>query len=196
MKLRYHLNSLLAFICIVAMGAATIATFPQNIDPLRQLEARARAIPALHTSNSVPVDDRYQEQLIRTETVVQFVLGVHIIYMDIDEAEGILGFTMLDTKQPRAVVVDSKLHATARLEVLAHEAGHRLQPPVWDSNTSESEVFAQAVSYLVCLSYGHDTLDSSAAYLAVHKGGLHVLTDYKLDIEYAVMVLSGGTRAK
>lgn len=159
--------------------------------PLVQLEHRARQIPALHTIYMVPTDDNYHFAALRLQAIVENVMGVEVRYIDIDDPD-LAGWTMLNPSAPRAVQIDKALKGTARLEVLAHEAAHRLQPPVFAPTSSESEVFAEAVSFLVCRVYGHDDLETAATYLAIHKGGLHVLTDYRLEIDYAVTVLSGG----
>ncbi len=161
--------------------------------PLQQLENRTRQIPALHTVYMAPMDDDFFYATIRLQNTVQQVLGVAVDFTEMDDAS-LAGWTQLQPSAPRAVHVDNQLHWTARLEVLAHEAGHRLQPPVFAPTSSESEVFAEAVEFLVCRAYGHDTLEISANYLAVHKGGLHVLHDYRMEIDYAVAVLTAGAR--
>lgn len=158
-------------------------------DPLLQLEDRTRELPAMATLYIAPLDDNFAPQTLRLETVVEFVMGVQVNYVDIEEP-GLFGFTQLKPNVHEVNVLKT-LHQTARLEILSHEAAHRLQPPTI-STDSDSEVFAESVSFLVCRVAGHDDLERASVYLAVHKGGLHVLRDYRQDIDYAVMVLTGG----
>lgn len=61
------------------------------------------------------------------------------------------------------VSVDADLHWNARYAVLAHEAGHILEP-IWCS-TRQGEAFAEMVSALV----SHDGLREHARYLASMK---------------------------
>lgn len=162
-----------------------------SMDPLTRLERHARAVPALHMVYMEPQDDDFFYQTKQLEAVVQEVLGVEVNYISLENT-GLAGFTAFGPKAPRAVNIDEKMHWTARLEVLAHEAGHRLAPPPIQIPGSESEVFAEAVSFLVCRAFGHDNLNTSATYLSIYKDGLHVLHDNRMEIEYAVTVLTGG----
>jgi hypothetical protein len=181
------LVGLLFFVCLGFDANGTPAWW----SPLQQLEHRTRQIPALHTIYMAPTDDAYAMQAARVATIVENVLGVQVNFIKMDDPD-LAGWTMLQGTAPRAVNIDQGLHWTARLEVLSHEAAHRLQPPVFPPSSSESEVFAEAVSFLVCRAYGHDSLEISANYLAVHKGGLHVLHDYRMEIDYAVAILTAG----
>jgi hypothetical protein len=162
-----------------------------NRAPIDELEHRTRSIPMFHAVYVPPAGDEFMGQALVLQGIVETVLGVQVIYEPITE-DDMVGWTKIGPGI-RAVHVEAGIGWTGRLEVLAHEAGHRLQPPVFDAKSSESEVFAETVSFLVCRVYGHDTLEKSANYLAVHKGGLHVLRDYRQEIEFAVAVLSGGT---
>lgn len=67
------------------------------------------------------------------------------------------GVTMPDN---HAVVIEERLHWSARAAVLAHEAGHTVQPS-WVSHT-EGECFAEAVATLVV----RDGIRDHARYLA------------------------------
>lgn len=191
---------LLSVLLSVAGGVATMypqTMYPQPVPqlaPLDQLEARTRTLPAMAQVYSAPTDNMFSAQTVRLETVVQFVLGVQVNYIDIGDPD-LYGWTNTNPRKPRAVNISKSLKQTARLEILSHEAGHRLQPPTIEA-TVDSEAFAEAVSFLVCRAAGHDTLEKASVYLAVHKGGLHVLKDYRIDIEYAAMVLSGGMPAR
>ncbi len=71
-----------------------------------------------------------------------------------DEA---LGLTL---PQLHSIVVDSGIHWSARAAILAHEAGHTLQPS-W-LNPVEADCFAEGVATLVV----HDGLRNHARYLA------------------------------
>lgn len=62
-----------------------------------------------------------------------------------------------------AIVVDAGLSWNARLAVLAHEAGHTLQPG-WVT-TRQAEAFAETVAMLV----SHDGYREHARYLAQHR---------------------------
>jgi hypothetical protein len=181
----------LCAIGLMVIPSAAVVALDAARDPLDKLEQRTRQIPALHTAYLAPTDDAFAVQAARVETVVENVLGVEVKYTEINDLP-FAGYTQMQPGAPRLVTIDSRLHWTARLEVLSHEAAHRLEPPVWSPNSSESEVFAESVSYLVCRKLGHDTLEISANYLAVHKGGLHVLKDYRLEINYAVAILTAG----
>lgn len=182
---------LLAGLLIVAGGVSVLYPQPpQPLAPLVQLEQRTRQLPAMAQIYQAPTDNQFGAQTVRLETVIQFVLGVQVNYIDIGDPD-VYGWTNTNPRKPRAVNISRSLNQTARLEILSHEAGHRLQPPVIEG-TMDSEVFAEAVSFLVCRAAGHDTLEKAAIYLSVHKGGLHILSDYRVDIEYAAMVLTGG----
>lgn len=162
---------------------------------LARLEARARQLPAMSSIYIPPQGDGYMAEAILLRRVVENVMNVGVRYEAFtDEQAGEAGYTNLDPQAPPVVHIDRDLGWTARLEVLAHEAGHRLQPPTLSGPSSESEVFAQAVSYLVCLEFNRDTLEVSASYLAIHKAALHVLTDNRKEIEYAVTVLTSGLK--
>lgn len=189
---RYTPLLLFPLLLVAILGVVnTAAPFVEaHRDPLERLELHTRALPAMAQVYQAPLDDEFAAQTVRLETVIRFVLGVQVNYIDTKDPD-LFGFTQMDPKEPRAVNVSQDLHKTARLEILAHEAGHRLQPPTVEA-TSEAEVFAEAVSFLVCRAAGHDTLEKASIYLAVHKGGLHVLKDYRMEIDYAVLVLSGG----
>lgn len=174
----------------ISVGVYTMPTPAPVIAPLVQLEQRTRMLPAMAQIYQAPTDNQFSAQTVRLQTVIQFVLGVQVNYIDIGDPD-VYGWTNTNPRKPRAVNISRSLNQTARLEILSHEAGHRLQPPVI-VDTMDSEVFAEAVSFLVCRAAGHDTLEKASIYLSVHKGGLHVLSDYRIDIEYAAMVLAGG----
>lgn len=176
---------------LLLVPAVVIVPKPmRDLQPLEELEQRARQIPAIHTIYMAPLDDRFQMQALQVQNIVEFVMGTEVNYITMED-EGVSGWTALNPHSARAINIDEHLKWTARLEVMGHEAGHRLQPPSIHPTSSESEVFAEAVSFLVCRAYGHDSMDAVAHYLAIHKGGLHVLQDYRMEIDYAVMVLSG-----
>jgi hypothetical protein len=180
---------------VVAMGPPSTTVPNSHSQDLAALEARTRQLPALSAFYQPLTDDIYQREALLVERVVMHVLNVHVLYDKFGpDMAGVSGYTDMSPRAPLSIHIDAALRWTARLEVLAHEAGHRLAPPALQGPTSESEVFAQAVSFLVCGDLGHDTLQSSASYLAVHKGGLSVLTNDRKEIEYAVTVLVGGLK--
>lgn len=64
----------------------------------------------------------------------------------------------------RAIVIEDRLHWNARYAVLAHEAGHTLQP-AW-ATRNQGEVFAECVAALLA----QDGLREHARYLAKYRG--------------------------
>lgn len=71
------------------------------------------------------------------------------------------GITMPDE---RRIFVDADLHWTARHTVLAHEAGHTMQPN-WIDSRGQAEAFAESVAYLL----SHDGVREHARYLSAHR---------------------------
>lgn len=162
-------------------------------DPLTELEQATRAMPVLATTYNPPTDNFFIEANQALQNTVVIVMGVSLTYEDLT-AKSLAGFVKLGGNAPRLIHLDRTLGQTAQLETLAHEAAHLMQPRVFAAHSSDEEVFAEAVSFLVCRRFGHDDLDAAARYLALHKGGLHVLKDYRLEITYAAAVLSGGAK--
>jgi hypothetical protein len=180
---------------IVALGLPNATAPNTHSQDLAALEARTRTLPALSAFYQPLPDDNYKREALLVERVIMHVLNVHVLYDKFGpDMAGVSGYTDMSPRAPLSIHIDSALRWTARLEVLAHEAGHRLAPPALQGPSSESEVFAQAISFLVCKDLGHDTLESSASYLSVHKGGLGILTNDQKEIEYAVTVLVSGLK--
>lgn len=120
-------------------------------------------------------------------------LGVDVAFLDPDDAQlmGATGISWLD-ETGRHVRVNKNLSVNGRLEVLAHELGHLYQPPL--VSRTDAEVFAEAVSVLVCEKFGVDVTRQSGRYLTGHKASFGAAKAYRREIRYAVMILTEGAR--
>ena len=148
-------------------------------DPLDGLDRDARSFSAWEQFYDAPTGSSREHELGRLARIVVTVLGAEIR----EEAIGhVAGYT---SRQERVIVLDSSLSADAKLEVLAHEAGHLLQPPGLVGD--EGQVFADAVSYLVT----RGNRRTYARYLSGHKSALSVLRTYRREIRWAAKVLGG-----
>ncbi len=138
-----------------------------------------------------PAGAVFRQQARQVNRTIVEILGATVDYVGMEP--GTYGRTYPDGYASRGIArrtiqVDESLDWTARLMVLAHEAGHLMEP---DSlNKVEGEVFAEAVGYLVCRHYGLDDPQAHARYLASYKSGFHVFEDWALEIDYAVRVLT------
>jgi hypothetical protein len=99
-------------------------------------------------------------------------LGWTVEYKSPDTLQGAYGITYLETRE---IFVDESLSWDARYWVLAHEAGHTLQPG-W-ANHGHGEAWAETVSALIT----KEGFAQHAKYIARVKGEylLMVLTEYK-----------------
>ena len=150
-----------------------------SIDPLDRLERETLRFSAWEQSYDAPTGASRQAELMRLARLVSTVFGVEIRKGTHD---GIAGFVV---REARVIVLDSTLSPNAALQVLAHEAGHILQPE--GLSKADAEVFADAVAYLVT----GDDVHVYGRYLAGSKQGLHVLKTYRREIEWAAKVLRG-----
>lgn len=104
--------------------------------------------------------DRYWDALSLESRLVALNYSVaYLRDLKIDGQE-VYGYT---SPNDHAIVVEAGLSWNARLAVLAHEAGHTLQPG-WAS-TRQGEAFAETVAMLI----SHDGYREHARYLAQHR---------------------------
>lgn len=115
-------------------------------------------------------------------------LGVAVIYVDLrgldENGQRVAGRT-----NGIAILIDSALAETGRLEVLAHEAGHLFHPDTLTE--AEKQAFAELVGVEVCARLGWNVEHAAASYLAAHKSGLAGALAFKVDRERAVRILMG-----
>jgi hypothetical protein len=90
------------------------------------------------------------------------MLNYSVTYAGGLEVDGHEAYGVTDMEK-HAIIIDGGLSWNARLAVLAHEAGHTLQPG-WVT-TRQAEAFAETVAMLV----SHDGYREHARYLASHK---------------------------
>jgi hypothetical protein len=92
----------------------------------------------------------------------------------------------------KTILIRAGLSVNARFEVLAHEAGHLLQPPSMESGSMHGQVFAEMVGVGVQKFYGSKTAEKvAAAYLAQMKYAFPAYKWMKHDIDYAIRCLTG-----
>lgn len=151
-----------------------------SADPLDTLERQTSGLTFWQQSYDAPVGTSREQDLLRLHRLIQTVLGV-----EVQQAGAAPGVAGIASREHRIIALDGTLSPNARLQVLAHEAGHFLQPD--GLTTQEGEVFADAVSYLVT----RDEAPVFSRYLAGSKSGLHVLRTYRREIHWAARVLSG-----
>lgn len=148
-------------------------------DPLDKLEHEISRYTFWEQSYEAPVGNSREQELLRLQRLVSMALGVQV------QAAAVPGIAGLASREARIIALDPTLSPNAALQVLAHEAGHMLQPE--GLNKAEAEVFADAVAYLVT----GDSLHVYGRYLAGSKQGLHVLKAYRREIKWAATVLGG-----
>jgi hypothetical protein len=154
--------------------------------PLALLEHDARAQSYASAIYLAPTTADHYAAARQVEWSIANTLHATIEYTD-DLPDGVAGRTLVQT---RAIQIEKDLSWDARLQVLAHEAGHILSPsPIEDY--ADRETFADAVSYLVCRHFGWAPTGTYAQYLAGRKNGLHILHDYRTEIEWAARVIAG-----
>lgn len=102
-------------------------------------------------------DSRYWQAINLETRLVAMGWGVKYPPVVMFMGQAAYGITAPDE---HLIVVDGSLHWSARAAVLAHEAGHTLQP-IWVSRT-EGDCYAEAVATLVM----HDGLRDHARFMA------------------------------
>lgn len=131
---------------------------------------------------STPACDRGVAQL---EAVAK-AQKITVVY---EAPPGVIG--MAD-RQHGVIYIESNVIACGRLEVLAHELAHLMQPPSLWGHLPDAQVFADGVSYLVVRRLaGYDPRDRYAAYLASFKTSGPVLDLYRHEIDVVVRRLVG-----
>ena len=154
--------------------------------PLDRLMTQIHQTPASTVHTVIPMDDDFREETLRLANIMENDLGATVKFAK-PELENAIGSTDLETRQ---VFIDENLKWHARFETLAHEGGHLFHPRALFRQ--EGEVFAEAVMVLVCERAGdRGVLARSAQYLANAKGALHILKDYRFEIERAARILEG-----
>lgn len=150
----------------------------------RSFEQKILKIP-LSQAGFVPTCSDQAEGTLRTfEAHVGRTLGITVTY-DLADGSHAGGYS----PSLRRIQVATKLDAMGRLEVIAHEAAHAIQPP--GLSRSEADVWADTVAMKVCKRFGIDIEPQTSRYLAGQKQALHILHDYQAEIEWAVVVLTG-----
>ena len=150
-----------------------------STDPLDRLEREVSGFTFWEQSCEAPVGNSREQEYRRLQRLAWMVLGVQV------QASATPGVAGLASREARIIAIDPTLSPNAALQVLAHEAGHILQPD--GLSKAEAEVFADAVAYLVT----GDDVHVYGRYLAGSKQGLGVLKTYRREIEWAATVLSG-----
>jgi hypothetical protein len=111
-----------------------------------------------------------------------------ITIADLPEQDGAFGRASLEQ---RTIWIKRSLSVNAQFEVLAHEAGHLLQPPAL-ADDALSQLFAELVGVGVQHFYGSATADETgAAYLSQFKYTFGAARAMRHDIDYAVKALTG-----
>jgi hypothetical protein len=91
----------------------------------------------------------------------------------------------------RRILLRAELSPDGQFEVLAHEAGHLLQSPAIEDN-STSEMFAELVGVEIQSYYHSQTGEKTASgYLSVHKHAFAFYPILKPDIERAARIILG-----
>jgi hypothetical protein len=112
------------------------------------------------------------------------VMGITILY-DEDVDGGMTDFLRTVWLHP-AYITD----VCGRVEVLAHELAHVLQPTVLYGDAGQ--LWADAVSYLIVRRHaGYDPIARYAPYVANYKAFAWVLTRFRPQIELTARVLMG-----
>lgn len=182
------LPAILAGLALTFLGSFAVTYFHiEHVnDPLAKLERQTRRVVyAASGHRAQPGNEAYWDALQMVSTV-NVVLGIEATFVDDPGFGGALGVT---NRATRTIILRNDLSWNERLGVLAHEAGHVLQPASLDR--VESEAFAEGVAYLVCRGFGRDDVWFHANYLAQYKTGLHTLRDYRREIEWAARLLLG-----
>jgi hypothetical protein len=98
-------------------------------------------------------------------------------------------------REERKITLQNGMTSCTTLETLAHELGHALQPRTLWITGPGTQVFADAVSYVVVRKIGgYDPRARYATYLAGLKMNVGLLHDYQVDIDQAAQTLTQGWR--
>ena len=151
-----------------------------STDPLDRLERQVSSLTFWQQSYDAPDGKDREQDLLKLQRLVEIVLGVQV-----QQAGAPPGTAGVSSREHRIIALDGTLSPNAKLQVLAHEAAHILQPG--DMTKQEAEVFADAVSLLVT----GDDAHVYSQYLAGSKSGLHALRTYRREIKWATTVLGG-----
>lgn len=179
---------LVVVVVSVLVAAITASTgVRRSADPLHSLEATARQTEYVASFHFQPDTDTLELQ--RLQYVVTKALGATVTYKSVDDMPGAYGMTY---REVRAIHISDAIPIRQKFQVLAHEAGHLLQPESLASQP-EGEVFAEGVAHTVCLRRQMDCRDAGV-YLANYKSALHVLRDFRAEILWAAGVLAGEER--
>lgn len=157
----------------LVLGTASCAG---SLGRLQHDMERASAYQAAYTQppSGTPACDRALAQL---EAVAQ-ARDVTVVYQPMNG--GMAGHGM--------AYVDSRLNSCGRVEFLAHELAHLLQPA--NLTPAEAQVFADAVSYRYVREVaGYDPRDRYATYLGQFKNASHIFNRYRAEIAATVAVL-------
>lgn len=158
---------------LLLFGTASCAG---SLGRLQRDMERASAYKSVYTQPpaGTPACDRALQQLeavAKARTIV-------VIYQPMDG--GMAGHGI--------AAVDARLNACGRVEFLAHELAHLLQPA--NLATAEAQVFADAVSYrYVREMAGYDPRDRYAVYLGQFKNASHIFARYRVEIDATVAIL-------
>lgn len=154
--------------------------------PLERYAREIRATPWIEQTAVVPEGDDAKLAAERLTVRIREQLVAIVVYSGMEDYGGVLGLTL---RNERHILVHKDLGWNARLVVLAHEAGHLLQPRMLTD--AESEVFVEGVSWLVGRRLHGDFADEAhRRYLAQYKALLWVWRAYRADILYAVELLA------
>lgn len=114
---------------------------------------------------------------------------IDIVYMDMK------GWFGLADPESRMVLIEGNTTACGKLEILAHEIAHLIQPVGLEG--PEKQVFADGVSYLVVKELGdYEDIDRWATLMARYKPNGNVLTLLRREIEFAAKLMITGDLSK
>lgn len=169
----------------LAGSVAAVAVLAGCAAPIDAVVRTALRTPYEQAFYQPSTGDRHASALSRLEARLH-ALGVSVTYGPQNEGFGAVGMTSPDRKY---VWLDERLEPNGRLEVLAHEAGHVLQPETLSGN--ESQAFAELVGATVCYRLGMDVRKASGRWLGAYKAGLDGALAHRLEIDRAVAILLG-----
>lgn len=93
----------------------------------------------------------------------------------------------------KVILLHYGLPPTGRLEVLAHEAAHHLEPEALRSFSDEKDqLFADVVSTLVMRKFGIDNLAVAVKYMALYREWVGETRKWEREIREAVEKLTEG----
>lgn len=173
-------KSLALCLCLLSVGCAS------RIDRVVARASNALAYDASYnaTEGGDPKTLAFLEQ-----RAAWFEVELAYVPADSEALGGSTGKAYL-SKEAKRVFISQVLGTNGRLEVLAHELAHVLAPRF--ESMSHHEVFAEAVALQVCERLGVDTSDAVSGYLRSHKANLHIVRTHKLEIAFAVDLLTRG----